>query len=148
MQKSSQLQNLLRELSAKQKFAALATDDRGKADNGLVAFAATDDLRNLLFTTSRDTSKYRNIVAESRVAILVDNRSNKSSDFRKAIAVTATGRAKEAKGKERERLLGIYLAKHPQLADFAKMSENALVKVDIDNYEVATFHNVRILKPR
>lgn len=148
MQKSSQLQNLLRELSAKQKFAALATDDRGKPHNCLVAFAATDDLRNLLFTTSRDTSKYRNIVAESRVAILVDNRSNKSSDFRNATAVTATGRAKEAKGKERERLLGIYLAKHPQLADFAKMSENALVKVEIASYEISTFRNVRIFKPR
>jgi general stress protein 26 len=148
MQKSLQLQNLLRELFANQKFAALATDDRGKPHNCLVAFAATDDLRNLLFTTSRNTSKYRNIVAESRVAILLDNRSNKSSDFRKAVAVTATGRAREAKGKERDRLLDIYLAKHPQLVDFTNSSENALVKVGIDNYEVATFHNVRIFKPR
>jgi nitroimidazol reductase NimA-like FMN-containing flavoprotein (pyridoxamine 5'-phosphate oxidase superfamily) len=148
MQKSSQLQNLLRELFDRQKFAALATEDGGKPHNCLVAFAVTDDLRRLLFTTSRNTSKYRNIVAESRVAILVDNRSNKSSDFRKAVAVTATGRAKEAKGKERDRLLDIYLAKHPQLKDFANVSENALVKVDIDNYEVATFHNVMIFKPR
>jgi hypothetical protein len=113
-----------------------------------VAFAATDDIRHLLFTTSRNTSKYRNIVAESRVAILVDSRSNQDSDFSKAIAVTATGRAKEAKGKERDRLLGIYLAKHPQLAGLANVSENALVKVEIANYEIATFHNVRIFKPR
>jgi general stress protein 26 len=148
MQESSQLQSLLRELFASQKFAALATEDGGKPHNCLVAFATTDNLRNLLFTTSRDTSKYRNIVAESRVAILVDSRSNQDSDFRNAIAVTATGKAKEAKGKERDRLLGIYLAKHPQLADFANAAENALVKVDIENYEVATFHNVRIFKPR
>jgi len=148
MQESSQLQGLLRELFASQKFAALATEDSGKPHNCLVAFATTDDLRNLLFTTSRDTSKYRNILAESRVAILVDSRSNQDSDFRKAIAVTATGRAKEAKGKERDRLLGIYLAKHPQLADFSNASENALVKVEIENYEIATFHNVRIFKPR
>ena len=147
MQKSSQLQNLLGELFATQKFAALATDDRGKPHNCLVAFAATHDLRNLLFTTSRNTSKYRNIVADSRVAILVDNRSNKSSDFRKAIAVTATGRAREAKGKERDRLLDIYLAKHPQLVDFASSSENALVKVEITNYEISTFNNVRTFRP-
>jgi len=148
MQESSQLQGLLRELFASQKFAALATEDGGKPHNCLVAFATTDDLRNLLFTTARDTSKYRNIVAESRVAILVDSRSNQDSDFRNAIAVTATGRAKEAKGRERDRLLVIYLAKHPQLADFANVSENALVKVEIENYEIATFHNVRIFKPR
>jgi len=148
MQESSQLQSLLRELFASQKFAALATEDGGKPHNCLVAFATTDDLRNLLFTTSRDTSKYRNIVAESRVAMLVDSRSNQDSDFRNAIAVTATGKAKEAKGKERDRLLGIYLAKHPQLADFANASENALVKVEIANYEISTFHNVRIFQPR
>ncbi|MDD1752133.1 MAG: pyridoxamine 5'-phosphate oxidase family protein [Methanotrichaceae archaeon] len=148
MHRSSQLQSLLRELFASQKFAALATEDGGKPHNCLVAFATTDDLRNLLFTTSRDSSKYRNILAESRVAILVDSRSNQDSDFRKAIAVTATGRAKEAKGKERERLLGIYLAKHPKLADFANVSENALIKVEITNYEIATFNNVRTFRPR
>jgi len=148
MQESSQLQGLLRELFASQKFAALATEDGGKPHNCLVAFAATDDLRNLLFTTARDTSKYRNIVAESRVAILVDSRSNQDSDFRNAIAVTATGRAKEAKGRERDRLLVIYLAKYPQLAGFANASENALLKVEIANYEIANFHNVRIFKPR
>ncbi len=148
MQESSQLQRLLSELFASQKFAALATEDSGKPHNCLVAFATTDDLRNLLFTTARDTSKYRNIVAESRVAILVDSRSNQDSDFRNAVAVTATGRAKEAKGKERDRLLGIYLAKHPQLAGFANASKNVLVKVEIANYEIATFHDVRIFKPR
>ena len=148
MQESSQLQRLLRELFASQKFAALATEDGGKPHNCLVAFATTDDLTNLLFTTSRDTSKYRNIVAESRVAILVDSRSNQDSDLLNAIAVTATGRAKEAKGKERDRLLGIYLAKHPQLEDFTNASENALVKVEIANYEISTFHNVRIFQPR
>jgi general stress protein 26 len=148
MKGSSRLRGTLRELFASQKFAALATQDGGKPHNCLVAFAATDDLRNLLFTTSRNTSKYRNIVAESRVAILVDSRSNQDSDFSKAIAVTATGKAKEAKGKERDRLLDIYLAKHPQLADFVNVSENALVKVEIANYEIATFHNVRIFQPR
>ena len=148
MQESSQLQGLLRELFASQKFAALATADGGKPHNCLVAFAAADDLRNLLFTTSRDTSKYRNLIAESRVAILVDSRSNQDSDLLNAIAVTATGKAKEAKGNERDRLLGIYLAKHPQLEDFTNASENALVKVEIANYEISTFHNVRIFQPR
>ena len=148
MQESSQLQGLLRELFASQKFAALATADGGKPHNCLVAFAAADDIRNLLFTTSRDTSKYRNLIAESRVAILVDSRSNQDSDLLNAIAVTATGKAKEAKGNERDRLLGIYLAKHPQLEDFTNASGNALVKVEIANYEISTFHNVRIFQPR
>jgi hypothetical protein len=113
-----------------------------------VAFATTDDLSNLLFMTSRDTSKYRNILAESRVAILMDNRTNQDSDFRNAIAVTATGKAKEVKGKEKDRLMSLYLAKHTQLVNFANVPGNALVKVKITAYEVATFNDVRIFKPR
>jgi nitroimidazol reductase NimA-like FMN-containing flavoprotein (pyridoxamine 5'-phosphate oxidase superfamily) len=148
MKQSSQLRSVLRELLSSQKFAALATEDSGKPHNCLVAFAATDDLRHLIFTTSRNTSKYRNLIAESRVAMLVDSRSNQDSDFRKAIAVTAAGKAKEARGKERDRLLGIYLAKHSNLSDFADSPENALVKVAIKYYEISTFHSTNIFRPR
>jgi len=148
MRQSSQLRGVLRELLSSQKFAALATQDSGKPHNCLMAFASTDDLKHLLFTTSRKTVKYRNIVAESRVAILVDSRSNQDSDFLKAVAVTASGIAKEVKGDERDRLLGIYLAKHPNLSDFANSPENALVKVSIKNYEISTFDSTSVLRPR
>jgi Pyridoxamine 5'-phosphate oxidase len=148
MKGSIRPQAILRKLLTSQKFAALATEAIGKPHNCLVAFAATDDLRHLIFATSRNTSKYRNIIAESQVAMLVDSRSNQDSDFRDAIAVTAKGRAKETRGKERDRLLGIYLAKHSNLSDFAESPENALVKVDIKDYEIATFHSTNVFRPR
>jgi uncharacterized pyridoxamine 5'-phosphate oxidase family protein len=148
MEESSQLRGVLKELFASQKFAALATEDGGKPHNCLVAFAATNDLRRLIFITSRNTSKYRNIIAESRVAVLVDSRANQDSDLLNAIAVTAKGRAEEAEGKERDLLLGIYLAKHPSLSDFANSTENALVKVTIKDYEISTFHSTSVLKTR
>jgi len=47
--------------------------------------------------------------------MLVDNRSNKSSDFRLAMAATATGKAVEVAPRERERVLDRYLEKHPHL---------------------------------
>jgi nitroimidazol reductase NimA-like FMN-containing flavoprotein (pyridoxamine 5'-phosphate oxidase superfamily) len=147
MKGSSKLRETLRELFASQKFAALATEDSGQPHNCLVAFAATDDLKHLLFATSRDTSKYRNLMTESRVAILVDSRSNQDSDFRNAIAVTARGIAKEAKGNQKARLVEIYLAKHPQLADFVNSAENALIKATINDYVISTFSNVTTLRP-
>jgi hypothetical protein len=42
----------------------------------LMAFAATDDLKRLLFATERNTRKYANLVSNPRAALLVDNRSN------------------------------------------------------------------------
>jgi uncharacterized pyridoxamine 5'-phosphate oxidase family protein len=147
MKQSSQLRGVLKELLTSQKFAALATQDSGKPHNCLVAFAATDDLKHLLFITSRKTGKYRNIMAESRVAILVDSRANQDSDILKAVAVTASGIAKEVKGNKRERLLEIYLSKHPKLADFANSPENALVEVAIKDYQISTFRSTSVLKP-
>lgn len=109
MSQSSQLRDILGELLSSQKFAALATQDNGKPHNCLVAFASTDDLKYLLFTTSRKTVKYHNIMAESRVAVLVDSRSNRDADFLKAVAVTASGIAREVRGNKKGLLLGIYL---------------------------------------
>ena len=46
------------------------------------------------------------------LSILVDNRSNRPSDFHAAIAATATGTVEEVTGEVRDRLLALYLAKH------------------------------------
>jgi len=147
MKKSSQLTKLLQDLFESQKLAVLATYGDGLPYINLVAFAATDDLKHLLFTTNRNTRKYRNLKENPHVAILVDNRANRLSDFHKATAVTATGKAKEAIGSARKRLRETYLAKHPQLEKFAGSPENALFSVEIDDYVIATFKKVMTLKP-
>src|SRR4030043_991243 len=102
MKNSSQIKNLLQELFAYQKLAVLATYGGGRPYINLVAFAATDDLKHLLFTTNRNTRKYRNLKENPQVAVLVDNRANKLSDFHKATAVTAIGKAKECIGSTRK----------------------------------------------
>jgi hypothetical protein len=71
---------------------------------------------------------------ESRIALLVDNRSNQDSDFHNAIAVTALGNAKEVKESERDRFLKLYLAKHPYLEEFVNSPTCALLKVSVDRY--------------
>ena len=147
MGKSPQLGELLRDIFASQKLAVLATYGDGQPYINLMAFASTDDLRYLLFTTSRATRKYRNLKENPLVAVLVDTRENRLSDFRKATAVTATGRARECMGSARKRLIKTYLAKHPQLGQFADSPENALFAVKIDDYVVATFSKVVTLKP-
>jgi nitroimidazol reductase NimA-like FMN-containing flavoprotein (pyridoxamine 5'-phosphate oxidase superfamily) len=147
MEEPGGLERLLADLFAKQKLAVLATLSGGQPYSCLVAFAETEDLKGLVFTTFRSTRKYRDIMSEPRVALLVDNRSNEESDFSDALAVTATGRAEEVMGGERERLLSVYLAKHPHLAEFAGSSDSALVRVGVENYVVSSFHEVAALSP-
>lgn len=136
----------LKELLSSQMLAALATQSNGQPYNCLVAIAPTEDLKHLLFSTFRHTRKYREIQADSRVSILVDSRSNSESDFSDAMAVTATGRAVEADESERERLLEIYLARHPHLVDFAGSPDSALVRIDVEEYILSSFQKVQKLK--
>ena len=149
MESTSQLRKTLKDLFASQRLGVLATYGEGQPYSSLVAFAATNDLKYLVFATTRATRKYANLSTESRVALLVDNRSNQDTDFHRAIAVTALGKAEEVKESERDHFLKLYLAKHPYLEDFVNSPTCALLKVSINRYYMVNrFRNVMELHMR
>jgi len=108
-----QLKTLLRGLFSSQFLAVLATYGSGQTYGSLVAFAATDDLKSLLLATKRATRKFANLTRHPRIALVMDNRANQETDFQQAVAVTATGTVREVGTAERDRLLSLYLSKHP-----------------------------------
>lgn len=141
----AKLMDLLAELFDSQRSAVLATQGGGQPYCSLMAFAATGDLRDLLFATLRATRKYAHLAADSRAAMLVDNRTNQPSDTETALAVTATGRAAEVGAPEKDRLLGIYLAKHPHLQGFLALPDCALMRLRVDQYYVVShFQEVQV----
>jgi len=128
----------LKKLLQSQPLAVLATQNRGQPYASLIAFASSDDLKSLYFATTRSTRKYANLSGDSRVAVLVDNRSNKASDFRWAMAATATGKAKEVNARKREKALDLYLAKHPHLREFVHSPTCALCEIRVQTFFVVT----------
>lgn len=102
----------------------------------LVAFGATDDLSHLVFVTPRPTRKYANLVTNTRVAILIDNRSHRASDFRRAMAATAVGTVHEVRKARNSRLIRLYLEKHPQLEDFLWSPTCAVLDIRVESYYV------------
>jgi nitroimidazol reductase NimA-like FMN-containing flavoprotein (pyridoxamine 5'-phosphate oxidase superfamily) len=128
-------ESALRELFASQRLAVLATCEEGEQPYAnLMAFAVSDDLKSLLLATSRSTRKYANLDADPRVALLIDSRTHQASDIHKAMAVTVLGDAEEVAGAERDRLLRIYLDKHPNLEAFASAPSCALFRVNVRSY--------------
>ena len=143
LSEESELEHLIRDLFESQKLAVLGTQNRGQPYANLIAFAASDNLKSLYFVTARATRKYANIEADARVTVLVDNRSNQDSDFSKAAAVTATGRAREISKEDQDRMLAVYLSKHPMLKDFVQSPSCALLQVNVETYYlVRRFQNV------
>jgi len=143
MERTAQLREFLKDLFSSQRLAVLATQSRGRPYGNLVAFMATDDLKHLLFATTRATRKFVNISKNPKVAMVVDNRSNEESDFHQAAAVTATGVVKEIMGPEKARFQKLYLSKHPYLKDFVSSPTCALLKVEVETYTIVNrFQNV------
>jgi hypothetical protein len=143
MENFKELSDLIKGVLASQRFAVLATQSEGQPYGNLIAFAETDNLRSLLFVTSRDSRKYSNTLVSKKVAALIDNRTNQAMDLKNAVAITALGTIEEASTTNKEYLSGIYLTKHPQLQDFLDKPSNALMKVSVTEYIIATFESVR-----
>lgn len=127
----AELTNLLRS----QRLAVLSTHDRGQPYASLVAFAASEDLKTLVFATSRTTRKYHNLARDARVAMLIDNRTNTELDFHAATAATVVGSAREVE-KTAGRARTVYLARHPYLEGFVNSESCALVELTVEKYLV------------
>jgi len=134
MEEAGRLKHTVGELLKSQKLAVLSTHNKGQPYASLVVFAATEDLKYLLFATTRATRKYDNIAHDPRVAFLIDSRSNLDSDIHGAIAVTAMGIAEEVGEKGKEAFLKIYLDKHPHLKEFVHSPTCALLRVKAETY--------------
>ena len=89
-----QLRQKIADLLSKEKLAVLASWDGKQPYNTLVAFIFTEDLKSILFATREDTQKYQNIAKYPYVSLLIDNRTNDKKDFKDAVALTVSAKAK------------------------------------------------------
>jgi uncharacterized pyridoxamine 5'-phosphate oxidase family protein len=138
------IQNLLKD----QKFAVLSTYDSDQPYCNLVAFTDIKKGKSIIFVTDQNTRKYRNLKKNEKVSLLIDNRTNRNTDFDEAIAVTLMGRAKEVQGEDTLFYKESYLNKHPNLNDFFSKTGKVIFEVIIDDYIIASFNKVIKLQPR
>lgn len=128
------IRDIVRSLLDSQQLAALATCDQDQPYASLVAFACTPDLKRLFFATPRHGRKYHNLIANARVALLMDNCRNEPADFNDAAAVTAIGRAEWVDPQRHPEWIALFIARHPSLADFAQNPDSALFAVEVETY--------------
>ena len=126
-----------------QHLGVLATQGNEYPYCTLVAYAISEDLREIIFATLRDTRKYRNIKKTPSVSLLIDSRTNQVNDFKDVEALTAVGSAEEISDELKSGYLRSYLEKHPSLEEFAKAPDCALMKIQVAKYIlVRHFQNV------
>lgn len=126
-----------------QQLAVLATQRNGQPYTSLMAFAYSEDLTQILVATGTSTRKHQNLLHDSRVSLLIDNRGNTEADFHQAEALTALGRAQLIEIDERPQCQQLYLRRHPYLEKFLNSPSTAFYKIVIGHYLlVSRFQNV------
>jgi nitroimidazol reductase NimA-like FMN-containing flavoprotein (pyridoxamine 5'-phosphate oxidase superfamily) len=136
--KEDRIRETIRKLMSDEKVAVLATDADSQPYATLVGFVADEELKHVYFVTTRATRKYAALTDNPRVAMLVDNRSNRFQDFREACAVTALGRAVEVDKEAHGKVLGDYLERLPHLEEFVNSPTSALVCISVRAYYLVT----------
>lgn len=109
-----------------QGLAVLATCDAAGPYQSLVKILLNPDLNQAFFLTLRSTRKYRNLSSRPQVSLLWDDRAG--------LALCAQGTAREIDDERRREAL---LARHPDLADFARRPDCALIAVRLERFQVS-----------
>jgi heme iron utilization protein len=129
-----EIQEQIASLLGSQQLAVLSTQREGQPYSSLMAFAFTSDLANIVVATGKSTRKHQNLIQESRVSLLIDNRSNSENDFHAAMAVTVIGKALLIEPSERPEYEKMYLQRHPYLEKFLSSPTTAFVKIAVSHY--------------
>ncbi|WP_163339433.1 pyridoxamine 5'-phosphate oxidase family protein [Desulfopila sp. IMCC35008] len=138
-----EVQDKINALLESQQLAVLSTQRDGQPYSSLMAFAYSADLQNIVVATGKSTRKHQNIVQDSRVSLLIDNRSNSEDDFHAAMALTVVGKAELIEGAEQSDYRQLYLSRHPYLGKFLSAPTTALFKIKVYHYLlVSRFQNV------
>jgi nitroimidazol reductase NimA-like FMN-containing flavoprotein (pyridoxamine 5'-phosphate oxidase superfamily) len=115
-----------------QPYGVLCTQGEGQPYGSLVAFAFTDDLRHAVFATPTATRKYRLLTQCDHVALVIDNRPDRSGELMEIEALTVTGRAREiARDGDHDRWADLLVRRHPYLESFVAASSCALFRIDV-----------------
>jgi general stress protein 26 len=145
MNKKLELEKL-ESLLQSQRFAVLASQGEIEPYQNLIAFINTKDLKQIIFATSKNTKKYDNIIKNSKISILIDNRGNKPDDIKKAVVVTVVGIANELKH-NLDLYKNLFLKKHPYLADFINLPDTVLINLKVEKYLLVDhFENFKVIK--
>jgi len=133
-----------------QLHAVLATELDGQPYTSMIAYALSPDKKGIVFATPRKTQKYKNILKNNRVSLLIDTRSNTEKDYMSAESLTILGNAIPVrKGEKWSKLAGVLIRKHPNLNEIIHSPETKLIFVKITRcIHVTRFQTVSEWIPR
>jgi len=117
-------------------FAILATEGAGQPQASLIAVTPFQGWRQLVIATYRDTKKYRDLMQNHRVSVLVDGCKASRGGEQEGFVVTAVGKAQDIAADQHDAAMQAHLRRHPDLTSFVQSPDCVLVAVAVEAYQV------------
>lgn len=122
---------------AKQKdMCVLATVSGGNPHCSLMAYATDDDCREIYMVTQKGTKKYKNLIENPSVSLLIDTREEQAASRPlQAKALTIAGLFQEIDDEGKKRLARArLLERHPHLAGFLDQADAELFCIKVTSF--------------
>jgi nitroimidazol reductase NimA-like FMN-containing flavoprotein (pyridoxamine 5'-phosphate oxidase superfamily) len=123
----------MKALARKENMCVLATDAGGKPHCSLMAYVPDDACEEIYMVTRRDTQKYRNLMKNPSVSMLIDSR---KTDTRPEIqALTVSGALQKINIPAKRNLARAKLLEaHPHLSEFIHHAAAEILCVKISAF--------------
>lgn len=113
----------------------MATAVNGAPHCSLMSYAANNECREIYMATLKDTKKYRNLVANPAVSLLIDTRDLDPKGKTRALTVTGVFQAIENDQRITE-IRETLLAKHSDLKDFFNNPDARIVMIKVTSLQL------------
>jgi nitroimidazol reductase NimA-like FMN-containing flavoprotein (pyridoxamine 5'-phosphate oxidase superfamily) len=129
------------------KVCVMATVADGAPHCSLMSYATDSNCREIYMATLKDTKKYRNLIANLAVSLLIDTRDANQKGNTRALTVTGVFQA-AGDNQKTEDIRNALIKKHPDLNDFFNHPEARIIVIRVtalqllDNVTDAYFEEV------
>jgi nitroimidazol reductase NimA-like FMN-containing flavoprotein (pyridoxamine 5'-phosphate oxidase superfamily) len=126
----------MQRLAKENDICVLATAAGGKPHCSLMSYVTDDDCREIYMTTHKDTRKYKNLMENPAVSLLIDTREKHSGRHRaEAKAMTVSGMCSIIEEEDKSAMVRAkLLARHPHLKEFLDHPDSELLCVRITSF--------------
>lgn len=126
----------MKALTREKDICVLATASGGNPHCSLMVYVTDDDCRELYMVTHRETKKYRNLLENPSVSLLIDTRDEHTGPGRpEATALTVTGRFQKIEDDGEKKLVRArMLERHPHLAGFIDDGDAELFCIKVTSF--------------
>lgn len=119
-------------LIAEQDICVLATVFENRPHCSLMAYVASRDGRRIHMATSRSTKKYSNLMRNTSVSLLIDDRSTSKKAFASALTLSGTC-APMAESETKEQAKQALINRHPHLSKFFDHPDVDILEVEVES---------------